>query len=436
MNHVWRCNGPCQKMRPYFGIVRRSANRAPGPSDTWWNKHKRICGGTFIKFSEPEKLQKKTTTKKPKIPTKPNADITKYITNNNETIIKNKNNKVDEDNPVLKKPPAFKGGGQLLGLKSSSADVAETVRNIWANKSISSVQVTKKVSQISTSQVKTNNKRPSDITHSQTPPKKVKTIDDYFKTASSILKDVYGAEFTVTQASDSGKLKAVAAVSLVQCPICNNKVSEKVINSHIDECLNTDVVEKLTKDTIGSITPIKQPSPKVEAKDIVNLTPLSNIKHEPFITHKPEIKEKLISSSTPIKTEPKISNWVDLTNISSIKIEPSTSSCIDLTVIPISIPSTSTQVHKAKCPCCGKQIDATIQEHLDECLSFFDNNTTIPEEGASTSMDRTVVIDDSDDEFDETQTLNKSGTKLPCPCCMKMIEIAEMNDHLDVCLGL
>ncbi|KAI4470043.1 hypothetical protein MML48_1g18655 [Holotrichia oblita] len=60
--HWWRCNGPCQTRKPYFGMVRRATNRAPGPYDRWWSEHARTCGGTFIKVKEPEK--KSTTSAK------------------------------------------------------------------------------------------------------------------------------------------------------------------------------------------------------------------------------------------------------------------------------------------------------------------------------------------------------------------------------------
>lgn len=33
-------------------------NRPPGPHDSWWNKHKMLCSGTFIKISEPEEKSK------------------------------------------------------------------------------------------------------------------------------------------------------------------------------------------------------------------------------------------------------------------------------------------------------------------------------------------------------------------------------------------
>jgi hypothetical protein len=56
--HVWKCDGPCQKHPPYFGLVKRSMNRAPGKSDTWWSKHEAECGGTYTKIQEPAVTKK------------------------------------------------------------------------------------------------------------------------------------------------------------------------------------------------------------------------------------------------------------------------------------------------------------------------------------------------------------------------------------------
>lgn len=64
--HVWRCNGPCQKMPPFYGFVKRSMNRAPGKNDTWWASHAAKCNGTFEKISEPENFAKKLSQKKEK----------------------------------------------------------------------------------------------------------------------------------------------------------------------------------------------------------------------------------------------------------------------------------------------------------------------------------------------------------------------------------
>ncbi|MBN3306056.1 SPRTN protein, partial [Amia calva] len=57
--HWWRCGGPCQTRRPFFGYVKRAMNRAPSAQDPWWAEHQRTCGGTYIKIKEPEDYGKK-----------------------------------------------------------------------------------------------------------------------------------------------------------------------------------------------------------------------------------------------------------------------------------------------------------------------------------------------------------------------------------------
>ncbi|KAH8387410.1 hypothetical protein KR093_006930, partial [Drosophila rubida] len=51
--HIWRCNGICQFHHPFLGWVKRTSNRAPGPSDQWWAKHQSECGGVFEKVQGP-----------------------------------------------------------------------------------------------------------------------------------------------------------------------------------------------------------------------------------------------------------------------------------------------------------------------------------------------------------------------------------------------
>nr|KAF6400042.1 SprT-like N-terminal domain [Molossus molossus] len=57
--HWWRCNGPCQFRKPYYGYVKRATNRAPSANDYWWAEHQNTCGGTYIKIKEPENYSKK-----------------------------------------------------------------------------------------------------------------------------------------------------------------------------------------------------------------------------------------------------------------------------------------------------------------------------------------------------------------------------------------
>ncbi|XP_068564591.1 DNA-dependent metalloprotease SPRTN [Cebidichthys violaceus] len=57
--HWWKCDGPCQNRKPYFGFVKRAMNRAPSAQDPWWEDHRRTCGGTYAKIKEPEGYGKK-----------------------------------------------------------------------------------------------------------------------------------------------------------------------------------------------------------------------------------------------------------------------------------------------------------------------------------------------------------------------------------------
>jgi hypothetical protein len=59
--HWWRCDGPCQRRPPYFGMVKRAMNRAPGPTDFWWEEHQATCGGRYVKVREPLGFSEKKT---------------------------------------------------------------------------------------------------------------------------------------------------------------------------------------------------------------------------------------------------------------------------------------------------------------------------------------------------------------------------------------
>ncbi|XP_041043069.1 DNA-dependent metalloprotease SPRTN [Carcharodon carcharias] len=83
--HWWRCDGPCQNRRPYFGYVKRAMNRAPSARDPWWAEHQQTCGGAYTKVKEPENYKVKKgkcgkTPGKPKDGVKsPGVDIRSVI---------------------------------------------------------------------------------------------------------------------------------------------------------------------------------------------------------------------------------------------------------------------------------------------------------------------------------------------------------------------
>uniref|UniRef100_UPI003AAEE435 DNA-dependent metalloprotease SPRTN n=1 Tax=Centroberyx gerrardi TaxID=166262 RepID=UPI003AAEE435 len=111
--HWWRCDGPCQNRKPYFGYVKRAMNRAPSAQDPWWADHQRTCGGTYTKVKEPEgygKKGKKDGTKDKKIPEK------KALGSGKPSSITTGSGLQDIRNII-----PFSGKGFLLGGKSQSS---------------------------------------------------------------------------------------------------------------------------------------------------------------------------------------------------------------------------------------------------------------------------------------------------------------------------
>ena len=526
--HWWRCNGRCQGRSPHFGIIRRSMNRAPGPSDNWWSAHSRNCGGTFVKIKDPEKEQQSNVT------TKPYADITKYLTNNINTINNNvpnskqvlgdssniKKNRTNNSHSVVvinkqvRTVPnsdikaVFTGNGHALtGSNPHSASVTETVRNMWTKKIINKKTgaYEEPVWGIS------NPKKHKPLPDLQNRPAKVKKIDDYFE-SKKILKDLYGDDYKLTQANNSQKLIAVnLKVELVECPVCNRKFKSDKINTHLDECLNKDIIEKLSKDdmevvqetsssyvktgteTVYKPEPkeIKHVTPPIPFKPEAALTPvLEDIKYDPIDLTLIDTKTEgtatnaipAIPAYKPIPPLPECSknNLIDLTdtifktdeinnkcerkavsnpktqfvNINTVTAlvegmndvktasgkkrrhtdsfintnrEDYKPSGVEKDKIDVKAGPSTEEVFDKTCPCCGEKFFEEIEEHLDECLMFFDNSA-IPDESA------TILIEDKDNRFNESMIFNATGTKTPCPCCLKMVERRDMNKHLDSCL--
>lgn len=142
--HWWRCDGPCVKRPPYFGIVRRAMNRAPAPRDLWWAEHQRKCGGNFIKIKEPEKVDKKKKKGADKEST-PNTSISKAKknltnkTNNNNSAITNwfpktSSSSTSSSTKTIKGPENSKkpryttgsGGSKIRGGTSTSSTTVVT----------------------------------------------------------------------------------------------------------------------------------------------------------------------------------------------------------------------------------------------------------------------------------------------------------------------
>ena len=209
--HWWKCDGPCQHQRPFYGIVKRSMNRAPGSYDRWWNEHQAKCGGTFIKIKEPENFgKKKSQSKKRPLPNvgKGQPDIKSFV-------------------GKMKKPSAniFGFGGTSYaqpstsksGLSTQGKSGAVTVNPGW--------------------KVNDNSSKGSVIKKSITTFTKsdAKTDDD--SNVSATVRDIWAKKFAANSGQPMSKENKETSSNNVQCPVCDSLVPAENVNSHLDTCL-------------------------------------------------------------------------------------------------------------------------------------------------------------------------------------------------------
>ena len=210
--HWWKCDGPCQHQRPFYGIVKRSMNRAPGSYDRWWNEHQAKCGGTFIKIKEPENFgKKKSQSKKRPLPNagKGQPDIKSFVGKMKKS---SSANIFGFGGTSYAQPSTSKSG-----LSTQGKSGAVTVNPGWkVNDNSSKGSVIKKSITTSTK---------SDA----------KTDDD--SNVSATVRDIWAKKFAANSGQPMSKENKETSSNNVQCPVCNILVPAENVNSHLDTCL-------------------------------------------------------------------------------------------------------------------------------------------------------------------------------------------------------
>ncbi|OCK86410.1 hypothetical protein K432DRAFT_376728 [Lepidopterella palustris CBS 459.81] len=186
--HVWQCDGPCREREPFFGLVKRSMNRAPGKSDTWWRKHEEECGGTYTKISEPELTKEQIRA----LSSKARAGKQK--------------NKLDS---WVKK----KGGDERSPKTASLLDGSKKT-------------VLKEVGEVSPLVSKGN----SSMKRQQDEPKSV--VIEIVEVSLPVAHTNESLKRRLSEPEDD--VQVVRKRALVECPICNFVMTEQDINEHLD----------------------------------------------------------------------------------------------------------------------------------------------------------------------------------------------------------
>lgn len=216
--HWWRCDGPCQKWRPFFGMVRRATNRAPGPYDRWWGEHSRNCGGNFIKVKEPDKIEKRPI-KVDKVKSK--QDIRNFLTKNNvHTLPSNSKNSpaVSSVIPTTSNIVGFKNLNSNSGTKG-------------AVKNGNTIVITKKSTNSSKENVEpsTSNKSESKINNNDYAVVRNHWLNKFPSTAPKRTTEVISIH--------KAKIPKLDKKNTAECPICRVNIELDIFNIHLDECL-------------------------------------------------------------------------------------------------------------------------------------------------------------------------------------------------------
>ncbi|KAF6207489.1 hypothetical protein GE061_015935 [Apolygus lucorum] len=429
--HWWRCDGPCRMRKPFFGIVKRAMNRAPGPNDFWYGEHQTSCGGNFIKIQEPEGF--KSRKKKSEVPFNGGimADIRGYLIGGNQSPNKSSNGVTKQVKPATP---------QKVLVPSPS------IRNFF-----------------------TDQKKPSQPKHTGLDPPskngypKPKTLN-FPSTSSnppSIQKPVGKPNIVGVQ---SGSFQSNGTV---------NKINNTT-NIHGFGSLAGGVARGGLKSNMGG-TLIEKPKTMVKGKsndppsDRPEATPptiqpfsgtgyvlstpgvtvdRSKSKLLALYSQPPPKKPKLADALSKSSKNPKVDSTLNKPSentkklpcpVCGIDVDSSTinqhlDSCVqmDLTEEPVDVrnlpPSPSKSLF-ANCPVCGKSVYKTkINEHIDECIqnnSFEDLSCETDTNTPSTSAG-----------FIADPPSPSKGLFANCPVCDKKVYKNKMDEHLDSCISL
>ncbi|XP_066593026.1 DNA-dependent metalloprotease dvc-1 [Prorops nasuta] len=421
--HWWKCNGPCKNRPPYYGIVKRAMNRAPGPSDFWHAEHERSCGGKFIKIKEPEKPLKKLKTENQKKTVQSKTGIT----NINEWLLKNKDlkRKTDLHNTLSNTIPKAKS--KVIPSQTGKINPTKGIQKIGNSsnnlygfgiggpKSTYSPQNSVELS------TKNNN---SPKFHSSgvlggLNNKQSNLLDKFNITKPNnnvnILRNVKSAK--ISTLNDSNKPSAINInVKLITCQVCHKQIDTNLANQHVSKCLDKKhnslsppltkfKIENATRDSDVIICPVCYKSVELEninhhLDNLCSTNVITNLKSAKSVPDSYKVNDQNIIILDSSSDEESIENPINLLN-SKVAMNNKCHNC--LVCNELIKPGTS------------------LSEHLDECIGSVFNDESME------------FSDEENDKSIQSNTCTREE-KYFCPICFKMIPNSEMNEHIDTCL--
>uniref|UniRef100_A0A1B6DH22 Protein with SprT-like domain at the N terminus n=1 Tax=Clastoptera arizonana TaxID=38151 RepID=A0A1B6DH22_9HEMI len=401
--HWWRCNGICQQRKPYYGFVKRSMNRKPGPNDIWWTEHQATCGGTFIKVKEPEGFQKNKTAKVLNKKTSPNSMITGFFkTNVNSTSFVNK-----------------VGNEKSQALPIGTQDNLRKVQNSrFTSNNTASGYIVKDFKNSSTQ---------SSSSHLKNPIKPGANIHGFQGSSNGSLSTGAVKKMGNSNTKDIHKNKSNPGSMLANRGSGTLVVTGREKNNVVQGTKTGSPVKPNFVPFSGSGYILDKPTKdknKFNSK-LLNTKPQHFTRQDSYMPKTKQPKLECIPDVIEIIDDNLYENC-PVCNVAILKEEMEThlKTCIYLAPsdefsedIWNSNVSNNLTNETCTCPVCNLRVSRSeMNSHFDGCL------------GLSTVFNDSSTLDDSGDE-DESSDVN-------CPCCDKKIKEIEINKHLDECLNM
>ncbi|XP_044742227.1 DNA-dependent metalloprotease SPRTN-like [Chrysoperla carnea] len=461
--HWWRCNGPCQNQRPFYGMVKRASNRAPGPNDRWWAQHQSICNGTFIKIREPDKKSKKTG----ELATKsvPITDIRKYLhdSNSNKVPVKSNVNKIHtmgdlsipnknmikktNSNQNKSKPPQTAQIQTFKDLDNKSKTGGSAVMNKGSGTIVVRGTKTDGKDKTDSNPLRINNFKPFSGSgyslHSSDDEvfnKAVKTKDSRNENQQATVRNVWANKYPASGGSkrhisepapsSSKKLKKVDDVNMDEIydyssdnelfqatKILENEVKDPYKNVRdfwANKYPDTNKKQNSSQDSIESITS--------QSSDVIEI----NKKEIPVIDLCGDEDTVCPICSKSFKAS-EINDHIDLCLESSFNNDFE-----DLEDVETINKSPKKQIN---CLVCNKSVSGTeLNAHLETCMTdVFEDEMIAPEPVVISEFDSEIIIPTQSG----SRLIESDDDKLVrCPCCPRVFKESEINAHLDVCAAL
>ncbi|XP_063426189.1 DNA-dependent metalloprotease SPRTN-like [Mytilus trossulus] len=460
--HWWRCNGPCQTRKPYFGYVKRAMNRAPSERDPWWKDHKNMCNGTYEKIKEPEGYGKKKSKDKSENKEKKETNKAKK-----ETDLGKAGKKT---NPDIR---SFLGKGQSLqsesSLKKMVINGVLTTVNKTGKPSTSKLDNYDNKPSTSKSFVKDSPKKTMSVVK-DSPKKTVKTSVNAITTSGKIsdkelLRQKKFAELMLSDSDDD---------DLILCDglDTSEKPSESVSTESNLKYYNTDVKQKNNLNNSTSEKSLdesnydsnssanKDHNESIKTRDLMTRVNFGQNNHDsdktlPNLNPDPISHRTSSASSGDSEVASKVrSVWANKQFGSSLKI------------LDPKADSTSLIPNKSQSQVLGNSQNKS-QGHPSKNNNFQGNssgngnNTSqsyLSGNGQSKSkrhssgkrlsgddmtgsrkkqkIDQESKIDDAFRKINNKQNENSDPSKANCPVCNQSVPSVNINQHLDQCLGM